>query len=145
MDFFTNPDKTKVRATRLQSRPMRSIRHFAERFGELFRQAIDNLFDRKLRTFLTLSGIVIGIAALAALQAFAEGARVNVLERWQKLGSMSQFAVMSRDRSMLPKRLRASTGTGEKAPGDSGSAMGAEESAAGGGDAPAKQIGRAHV
>jgi putative ABC transport system permease protein len=53
---------------------------------ELFKLAWGNLIRRKLRSQLTILGIVIGIAAVIALVAMAQGLRTNISSRLATLG-----------------------------------------------------------
>jgi len=76
------------------------------KLDDLLRSCLQDLYDRKLRTTLTLSGIVIGAAALASLQSLAEGARASVLDPWQERGALSQFGVAPRGENPWPQRRR---------------------------------------
>ena len=53
---------------------------------ELFSIAFRNLKMHKLRSFLTLLGIVIGIAAIVALVSIGEGLNQAVTEEFEKMG-----------------------------------------------------------
>ena len=87
------------------------------KLGDMLHHSIEDLLDRKLRTVLTLAGIVIGTAALSSLQSFVEGARANVLERWDQTGLTSQFGVSPRGSEAWPgahrRRRKNSDGTRE--------------------------------
>ena len=76
------------------------------KLDDLLRSCLQDLSDRKLRTTLTLSGIVIGAAALASLQSLAEGARASVLDPWQERGALSRFGVAPRGENPWPQRRR---------------------------------------
>jgi putative ABC transport system permease protein len=56
-------------------------------FGEVFAQALDSLSANKLRSSLTVLGIVIGIAAVVTVVALGTGAQTAVQERLAKLGT----------------------------------------------------------
>ena len=46
-----------------------------------FKIALNSLLHSKLRSWLTIIGIVIGVAAVVAIISIGEGAQVNVQER----------------------------------------------------------------
>ncbi len=54
---------------------------------EIFRVALDSIRTNKLRSFLTMLGIIIGIAAVITMVALGEGAQRQVEERLQGLGT----------------------------------------------------------
>jgi len=54
--------------------------------SELFSIAFKNLKTQKMRSFLTLLGIVIGIAAIVALVSIGEGLNMAVTEEFEKMG-----------------------------------------------------------
>jgi putative ABC transport system permease protein len=56
-------------------------------FGEIVRVALQSVRANKLRSFLTMLGIIIGIAAVIAMVALGEGAQRQVQERLQGLGT----------------------------------------------------------
>ncbi len=53
----------------------------------VFRVALNALTVHMMRTFLTMLGIVIGVAAVIALVAVGQGAQAQVLNQFQSLGS----------------------------------------------------------
>ena len=55
--------------------------------GEGVRVAVASLLATKLRSVLTMLGIIIGVAAVIALLAFGEGLQANVREQIQRNGS----------------------------------------------------------
>ncbi|MCB1352801.1 MAG: MacB family efflux pump subunit [Rhodobacteraceae bacterium] len=57
------------------------------RFGELFRMALLTMRAHKLRTFLTMLGIIIGIASVISVVALGEGSRQKVLAEISSLGT----------------------------------------------------------
>ena len=61
---------------------------------ELVRGAARSLLETRLRTFLTLAGIAIGIAALFSLLSIAEGIRKRIVDEWLSSGLMTSLAVM---------------------------------------------------
>jgi macrolide transport system ATP-binding/permease protein len=58
-----------------------------DRFAESFRMAVLALTAHRLRTFLTMLGIVIGIASVVAMVALGEGSRRKVLNNISDLGT----------------------------------------------------------
>jgi putative ABC transport system permease protein len=56
-------------------------------FGETFGIALDALRANKLRSFLTMLGVVIGVAAVIAMVALGRGAQQSVNERIAALGT----------------------------------------------------------
>jgi len=57
------------------------------RFRKSFKLALNILLHSKLRSWLTIIGIVIGVAAIVAIVSIGEGAQVNVQERLSRLGA----------------------------------------------------------
>ena len=57
------------------------------RFKKSFKLALNILLHSKLRSWLTIIGIVIGVAAIVAIVSIGEGAQVNVQERLSGLGA----------------------------------------------------------
>ena len=55
--------------------------------------AFANLRKRKLRTFLTTFGVVIGIGALVTMFSFGKGVQKNVLDRFQRLDLFNYITV----------------------------------------------------
>lgn len=54
---------------------------------ETFRSALDGLSANKMRSFLSILGIVIGIAAVVAIVAITQGSQKRVLENIRSLGT----------------------------------------------------------
>ena len=52
-----------------------------------FRNATRAIFAAKMRSFLTMLGIIIGIAAVVMLMAVGSGAKQSILSRMQSSGS----------------------------------------------------------
>lgn len=57
------------------------------KFQKSFRLALNILLHSKLRSWLTIIGIVIGVAAIVAIVSIGEGAQLNVQERLGGLGA----------------------------------------------------------
>jgi len=55
--------------------------------GEILRVALASLASNKLRAFLTLLGVIIGVGAVIAMVALGEGARRSVQDRIRALGT----------------------------------------------------------
>ncbi|MCG8347083.1 MAG: ABC transporter permease [Chloroflexales bacterium] len=60
---------------------------FGRATGESFRIALNGLRSNKLRTALTMLGIIIGVASVVALLAIGQGASASVTERIASIGS----------------------------------------------------------
>ncbi|HHO81470.1 MAG TPA: ABC transporter permease, partial [Bacillaceae bacterium] len=54
---------------------------------EILRMAFRNLSGNPFRTFLTMLGVIIGVASVIALVAVGQGATARVTEQIQGLGS----------------------------------------------------------
>jgi len=59
--------------------------------------SIANLWKRKLRTFLTVFGVTIGIGALVAMVSFGKGMQKNVTGSFQSLDLFNSLTVFSED------------------------------------------------
>ena len=55
--------------------------------GEALKMALRSLLHNRMRTLLTMLGIIIGVAAVVALMAIGNGAKQDVLERIQAMGT----------------------------------------------------------
>ncbi|AFR26836.1 macrolide export ATP-binding/permease protein MacB [Bartonella quintana] len=63
------------------------FRSFAERFREAFVMALLAMNAHRMRTFLTMLGVIIGIAAIIAMVALGTGTREKILENFKSFGS----------------------------------------------------------
>ncbi|HEY0201994.1 MAG TPA: ABC transporter permease, partial [Burkholderiaceae bacterium] len=63
------------------------LRALADRFGEAFQMALLAMNAHRLRTFLTMLGIIIGIASVVAVVALGEGSRQSVLKNISAIGT----------------------------------------------------------
>jgi macrolide transport system ATP-binding/permease protein len=63
------------------------LRAFLARFEESFHMAVLAMLAHRMRTFLTMLGIVIGIASVVAMVALGEGSRQKVLSNISSLGT----------------------------------------------------------
>ncbi|MCI3131592.1 MacB family efflux pump subunit [Phenylobacterium aquaticum] len=71
------------RATATES----SLQAAADRFSEAFRMALTAMNAHRLRTFLTMLGIIIGIASVVSVVALGEGSRRQVLANIASIGT----------------------------------------------------------
>jgi macrolide transport system ATP-binding/permease protein len=62
-------------------------RSLRDRLGEAFKMAVMAMVAHKLRTFLTMLGIIIGIASVTTVVALATGARGSILDQISALGT----------------------------------------------------------
>ena len=72
--------------------------------GEALKMALRSLLHNRLRTALTMLGIIIGVASVVALMAIGNGAKQDVLERIQAMGT----DLLTIERG--PPNVRASAG-----------------------------------
>ncbi|WP_375666206.1 MacB family efflux pump subunit [Bartonella sp. TT121SHDZB] len=63
------------------------FRSFVERFREAFVMALLAMNAHRMRTFLTMLGVIIGIGAIIAMVALGNGTREKILENFKSLGS----------------------------------------------------------
>ncbi|MBN2180864.1 MAG: ABC transporter permease [Sedimentisphaerales bacterium] len=66
------------------------------RFSDYIEQSFSNLRKKKLRTFLTTFGVVIGIGALVCMFAFGKGMQKNMTEGFNKLELFNYLGVFQR-------------------------------------------------
>ena len=76
------------------------------RLLEYMRLALDEIWQNKMRTFLTLIGIIIGIAAVIVIVVLVQGAQRFFLNEFRKLTPLDIVRVYPRYNSQT-KRLRA--------------------------------------
>lgn len=67
------------------------------RISDYIEQACANLWRKKLRTFLTITGVVIGIGALVCMFAFGQGIQRNVTDQFNKLDLFNYVNVVARN------------------------------------------------
>ncbi len=65
------------------------------RISDYIAQASSNLWKKKLRTFLTTSGVVIGIGALVCMFAFGQGIQRNITNQFKKLDLFNYINVFA--------------------------------------------------
>lgn len=78
---------TPMAAAKISHGALHAWRAAFDRFGEAFTMALLSMRAHGLRTFLTMLGIVIGIASVVAVEALGEGSREKVLARISSLGT----------------------------------------------------------
>ncbi|WP_273759198.1 MacB family efflux pump subunit [Bartonella sp. ML70XJBT.G] len=93
-DNVSKGAKTKINAQPLQEKQnqkeqktMGVFRSFAERFREAFVMALLAMNAHRMRTFLTMLGVIIGIGAIIAMVALGNGTREKIMENFKSLGS----------------------------------------------------------
>lgn len=65
--------------------------------SDYIEQACANLWRKKLRTFLTTTGVVIGIGALVCMFAFGQGIQRNITDQFNKLDLFNYVNVVARN------------------------------------------------
>ena len=82
-------------------------------FNESIKMAIDGMISNKLRTLLTLLGIIIGVGAVIAMVSLGFGVKEQVKNNISSLGS-NLLIVMSGGRTASGARLAAGQGARRK-------------------------------
>ncbi|MBZ5763773.1 ATP-binding cassette domain-containing protein [Rhizobium sp. VS19-DR104.2] len=91
----TTADKVALSANQVNS-PVATIR---SNVTEAFKSGARGLRANPFRTFLTLLGVIIGVASVATLMAIGEGARRDVLDRMAVYGAGRIYVVPGGERS----------------------------------------------
>ncbi len=65
------------------------------KFFDLLRMSISNLWKRKLRTVLTVLGVVIGITSIVVMVALGNGLKQSMLDNYSSYTSMTQIEISS--------------------------------------------------
>ncbi len=65
------------------------------KFFDLLRMSISNLWKRKLRTVLTVLGVVIGITSIVVMVALGNGLKQSMLDSYSNYNSMTQIRIYS--------------------------------------------------
>ncbi|QLF92552.1 MacB family efflux pump subunit [Pseudomonas sp. ABC1] len=68
----------------LREHPWRAV---LGQFGEAFRMALRAMLAHKLRTFLTMLGIIIGIASVVSVVALGQGSQQQIMENISSIGT----------------------------------------------------------
>ena len=82
-----NVEPRQVEKTETEIKPAASWRRGLDRTGEALRMALRAMGAHKLRTFLTMLGIIIGIASVVAVVALGQGSQQAVLENISSIGT----------------------------------------------------------
>ena len=83
-------DDTDLERQTLQRTPQKKTsawRSFLDRLGEAFRMALLAMNAHRMRTFLTMLGIIIGIASVVSVVALGNGSQKQILENISSLGT----------------------------------------------------------
>ena len=78
-------------------------------FRDFVEVSTGNLWRMKLRTFLTISGVVIAIAAFVSMLSFGAGNQKYVKEQFDKLGLFSTMQVYPKTNSEKWDTIKAAT------------------------------------
>ncbi|MFR4578588.1 MAG: ABC transporter permease [Clostridium fessum] len=63
------------------------------RFSDLLTMSVNNLFRRKLRTFLTVLGVVIGTASIVVMVSIGIGLKEFTIKQYSSYGSLTAIQV----------------------------------------------------
>ena len=85
-DAPATPDVT-IAKPLADAAPAAAWRAHAERFAEAFKMALLAMAAHRLRTFLTMLGIIIGIASVVSVVALGQGSRQRILKDISALGT----------------------------------------------------------
>jgi macrolide transport system ATP-binding/permease protein len=80
-------ERRRFAATAMEMKPAASWRRGLDRTGEALRMALRAMGAHKLRTFLTMLGIIIGIASVVSVVALGQGSQQTVLENISSIGT----------------------------------------------------------
>jgi macrolide transport system ATP-binding/permease protein len=78
---------TKQTLERSEQKKISSWRSAVDRLGEAFRMALLAMNAHRMRTFLTMLGIIIGIASVVSVVALGNGSQKQILENISSLGT----------------------------------------------------------
>ena len=71
-------------------------------YGENIRLAITGLMDHKFRSFLTMLGIIFGVASVITMLSIGEGAKREAIAKYQDLGVSN---IIIREKSLSDNEL----------------------------------------
>jgi putative ABC transport system permease protein len=71
-------------------------------WGEIFRTAIDSLMSNRVRSFLTMLGVIIGVASVVALMALGDGASASITGSIQAIGTNSLTVINGAPNTLRP-------------------------------------------
>lgn len=75
------------RPAKKQTKKISPLRSLFDRLGEAFRMALISMNAHRMRTFLTMLGIIIGIASVVSVVALGNGAQQQILSNISSLGT----------------------------------------------------------
>lgn len=82
---------------RSEQKKISSWRSAVDRLGEAFRMALLAMNAHRMRTFLTMLGIIIGIASVVSVVALGNGSQKQILENISSLGTNTITVFQGRD------------------------------------------------
>ena len=74
------------------------------RISDYIEQSFSNLWKKKLRTFLTIFGVVIGIGALVSMISFGKGVQKNVTDKFKELELFNYINVFPGSQKTQPRQ-----------------------------------------
>ena len=77
---------------------------------EAIREALGSLRANKLRSFLTMLGVIIGVGAMLLMVAIVEGFQVNIRKQFEGLGSRLVFVFYNPDENARRQARRTFEG-----------------------------------
>lgn len=83
-----------------------SWRSALDRLGEAFRMALLAMNAHRMRTFLTMLGIIIGIASVVSVVALGNGSQKQILENISSLGTNTITIIRVVDLAIIHALLR---------------------------------------
>ena len=85
--------------------------HWMSKLPPVWREAVEELWRRRLRTLLTLLGLIFGVGAIVAMQAVGEGSKREALRMVESLGLHNLIAeVKPQDEATLKESRARSLG-----------------------------------
>ena len=82
------------------------------RISDYLEHSFSNLWKKKLRTFLTTFGVIIGIGALVAMIAFGKGVQKNLTESFRELELFNYVTLMPASSGSAVTQDAKGVGTG---------------------------------
>ncbi|WP_325087047.1 MacB family efflux pump subunit [Acinetobacter johnsonii] len=87
-ELHTDPDaETAISAQQEKNKSVSAWRSLLDRLGEAFRMALLSMNAHRMRTFLTMLGIIIGIASVVTVVALGNGSQQQILSNISSLGT----------------------------------------------------------
>ncbi len=85
------PDRTGITAPAHPEKPQSRFSGLRGRFSEAFAMALRSMNAHRMRTFLTMLGIIIGTASVVCVVALGQGSQKQILERISDLGTNTLY------------------------------------------------------